>query len=613
MNKRLKRQLELAGLLNENKQTKSLPSMELVKEGLDGMTYAIVRENKKYFIKKAETKQNLTEHDFDFLHGLANKIKSGYRSFEDATVKLNLIFEDINRNFDGKETNILESDMLDEKKYVLKQPKPKTTNYKLTPEPEMDFGAEEGGDEFDFGSEEGEGDEFDFGGEEEGGDEEFDFGAEEGGEGDEEFDFGGDEEGDTEGGDEEFDFGGDEEMDLGDEEAEEDFGLETGDNIKDIQKLTGKLGQELRDTEDISSDMQKWVAKSVLAALNMDTLDDSDKQDIVSSITDKDELEEVVIPTVSDDDDDYHDYDADLTGPGGPNWSLPRVEEDDDDWSQYDLKEYDEDLETGRGGERDLDDEQLLYDNTIEEEDNVLRASDLGGDDDEHEYDPSLDSQGGPNWSLPRQGSRRAFRKGLGESVENLNEDHFNDRMETHEQLNAYLDLEDMIRSYDFELGWCHKEKDEDPERKTIYLDLKDGNEKLAKVRINSIGDMEIGYMEGKNFIGEPLDSLSDIDEYLGETVNESDMMENDREEAPTKTPTRTKPDTRPGRKRPFQPPRPSEDPDPKASDREETPTKTPTRTKPGTKPGRKRPFQPPRPSEDPDPKAGYDDDVEFE
>ena len=238
----------------------------------------------------------------------------------------------------------------------------------------------------------------------------------------------------------------------------------------------------------------------------------------------------------------------------------------------------------------------------------------MGGDDDEHEYDPSLDSQGGPNWSLPRQGSRRAFRKGLGESVENLNEDHFNDRMETHEQLNAYLDLEDMIRSYDFELGWCHKEKDEDPERKTIYLDLKDGNEKLAKVRINSIGDMEIGYMEGKNFIGEPLDSLSDIDEYLGETVNESGMIENDiLNPAPAPAEPTTKPGTKPEEDDPFNP-TPTEDPDPKAREKRGGPSPAPAEPtiKPGTKPTEDDPWAP-TPTEDPDPKADYDDDVEFE
>ena len=37
--------------------------------------------------------------------------------------------------------------------------------------------------------------------------------------------------------------------------------------------MTGKLGQKIRDTEDLSSDIMKWVAKSVLSALDLDQMD----------------------------------------------------------------------------------------------------------------------------------------------------------------------------------------------------------------------------------------------------------------------------------------------------------------------------------------------------
>ena len=91
---------------------------------------------------------------------------------------------------------------------------------------------------------------------------------------------GGEEEGDTEETDvEEFGDEGDEDLELEDSD----------DEIKDIQSTTGKLGQQLRDVEDISSDMQKWVAKSVLSALDLDTMDSEDKKDIIKTIKKKEE------------------------------------------------------------------------------------------------------------------------------------------------------------------------------------------------------------------------------------------------------------------------------------------------------------------------------------
>jgi len=260
----LNRMLELADIKPIIKQSKmSLSNFELVKESANGNTYAIVRENKKYFIKSTETKDIITESQFDYIGGLSNKNKTSFSSFEKATRHLNLMFEEINNHYDVENVNILESNRLDEKRFVLKMKKKKSAPAEEPAVEEPAVEEPETEDEFDFDAEE----------DAEGGDE-FDFDAEE----------------DTEGGDESVE-------EFGGEETDEDLELDDSeDNIKDIQSTTGKLGQQLRDTEDISSDMQKWVAKSVLSALDLDNMDSEDKKDIIRTVkrkSDDNESEEV--------------------------------------------------------------------------------------------------------------------------------------------------------------------------------------------------------------------------------------------------------------------------------------------------------------------------------
>ena len=175
--------------------------------------------------------------------------------------------------------------MINEKKFVLKQPKTKKSKTPV----DDDMGFEVGdGEEFDSGSD----DEFNFDDSEEGSDDEFDFGDDEEGGSDDEFNFDDSEEGS----DDEFNFddseeGSDDEFNFDDSEDD----LEGGeDGIKDIQRTTGKLGQQLRDTEDLSSDTQKWVAKSVLSALKLDNMDETDKEDIINTIENSDSGDEDV-------------------------------------------------------------------------------------------------------------------------------------------------------------------------------------------------------------------------------------------------------------------------------------------------------------------------------
>ena len=877
--KTLKRMLELADIkpiIKESKET-LLSSMEIVKKSIDGNTYAIVRENKKYFIKSTKTKENLKESDFNYIGGIQNKTKKSFNSFSDVTKHLNLMFEEINNHSNVDNVNILESDLLNEKKYILKLKKPKTEPAPAPAPVEDEFGGgEEGGDEFDFGTEGEEGgDEFDFDAEGEGGDE-FDFDVEgeegeveefgaEGEEGGDEFDF------DAEGeGGEEFDF--DAEGEGGEElDVELDDDLE-GSSIKDIQSTTGVLGQQIRDTEDISSDMQKWVAKSVLSALDLDNMDVKDKQDIINTVKSADKEIEVGAETTDEfsfedeieessdelglnvskttepdvqtwetppnsesgygdqkrmpwesnnrgydednpdiggdederiaepgkagedmlildviDDDSYDIPNAEAEALYGPNTypeysrepsyrakkqadkdirthyykSAPPGFETDpsDEWRKhklpYDTKFLDEDDDTWY---KEMEDVGILAPNTYEEElglppatkesvnevstysiyhhpisdmddrnKKIVKKGVLHKDTikvikqlaekmetstedfevfkesvNEAAYDDPIrkkaeekysyikqinvdnkpteivepgeyvtletdyertysagfafkvrkpmdakelaiqvsvasgwfpqdipfqlktNKKGPHQQSRPKSPVKYEFPMGptlFDESVNGerayLGQGEFIDRMDTMEQERSYEDIEDMASQYGYTIGWCHKEKTEDPEETLIFLDVKNGSENILKVRINSAGDMEIGQMEGKKFVGEPIDSFSDFDEVLNEKQIDEDMgiydditMAPKPQRAPEEEPARPQvdpgvpekepPSKRPSRQ-PFTPPPyidPGDEPGPKAGDETVAPPKPSHllhRDEPGPKAGDET-IAPPKP-----------------
>jgi hypothetical protein len=95
---------------------------------------------------------------------------------------------------------------------------------------------------------------------------------------------------------------GDEDMSMGDDEMPtDDMGMDdeegttepVGDNNDDtvtfklIQKLTGKLGQKLRvlntnEEDEMSSKDIKYVINSILSALDLENLDEEDKEDIMN-------------------------------------------------------------------------------------------------------------------------------------------------------------------------------------------------------------------------------------------------------------------------------------------------------------------------------------------
>ncbi len=63
------------------------------------------------------------------------------------------------------------------------------------------------------------------------------------------------------------------------------------DYMSDIQKFSGKLGQSLRDVkEKMESDDIKYVINMVLSAVNLDALDEEDKEEIAERFEPKDDF-----------------------------------------------------------------------------------------------------------------------------------------------------------------------------------------------------------------------------------------------------------------------------------------------------------------------------------
>ena len=133
--------------------------------------------------------------------------------------------------------------------------------------------------------------------------------------------------------------------------------------------------------------------------------------------------------------------------------------------------------------------------------------------------------------------------------------------MASYEQDMAYEDVEYMARQHGMDVELCHKDRAKDPEEQTIYLDLIKKDKVVAKIRINTAGDIEMGHMTGKVFKGEPVDSHSDFDEVLAEKgIKMMPQTAPARPQTAPDTDTPTKP-AKPGTdkpspsKRPFTPP----------------------------------------------------------
>lgn len=218
----------------------------------DGMSYEIVKERQGYIIKKV-----VTEGVTEYIEPMKNR--KYYSSYSQAFKRLNLFAAELNRLNENEEGVSLFGE---QKKFVLKTPKPvapeaapeemmappvappAVPSPELPPSPEMaPMGAEPG----------------------------MDAGAPMP-------DLGGGELPD-EGGDEEISMDTEVETEVGGGEAEEKV------TFKTIQKLTGKLTQKIRtldNEEGMTSENIKYVINMVLSSLDLGSLSEEDKEDIMS-------------------------------------------------------------------------------------------------------------------------------------------------------------------------------------------------------------------------------------------------------------------------------------------------------------------------------------------
>jgi len=284
----LDRVRELMGKMQPLNENTSLSELELIKKGPNNVIYGVVRENHKYFIKTTnKTSGKVVAEDFDYIGGLQNKFSEAYDSYAAATKQLNLKFDMLNESLGiNTHTNILESDGV------------RAGFGFVVEEEEIEEGnafsgalakaKEEGKDEFEVDGKTYKVDESESKLEEEKEMEEqkkvlkvdtpapAEPAMEEPVE------------------DEVDDFGG-EEMDMEEpsmdmeEPAMDDEGDDEEDSTKKIQKLTGKIGQAIRELDEPDAELEKYVINSIISALHLDQFSDEDIEDIISKLEGEDE------------------------------------------------------------------------------------------------------------------------------------------------------------------------------------------------------------------------------------------------------------------------------------------------------------------------------------
>jgi hypothetical protein len=168
-------------------------------------------------------KCGINESELDYISGGMNKKKDRFKSYSAALKRMNLVFKPLNEEYNDGKGHSMYDEMEEQEKFVLNV-------------------ADEDGEEemdMDMGDDEMEDDEMD-----------------------------------TDMGDDEMDVEVDGEVDM------EGF-------MKPIQKLTGKLGQKLRDSgEELGSADIKYVLNSIISAVDLETLDDEDRDDVLDRFED---------------------------------------------------------------------------------------------------------------------------------------------------------------------------------------------------------------------------------------------------------------------------------------------------------------------------------------
>jgi hypothetical protein len=220
--------------------------VEFGKTLADGLQYEIVKEKLGYIIKKR------IDESLDYIEPMKNR--KYYKSYSQALKRMNLLAGELNR-LNENEQEVSMFNLEEQKKFTLKLPKQEVPTPEPAPAPEPEAAP---ADDMEM---------------------DMDMSL------------------DTEGGDESMD------MEMDTETPE--MGAEEEVDFKVVQKLTGKLGQKIRTMNDsvgMTSEDIKYVLNSVLSALDLEKLDDEDKEDIM------DKFEEVEADYESD------EMDLDMTG-----------------------------------------------------------------------------------------------------------------------------------------------------------------------------------------------------------------------------------------------------------------------------------------------------------
>jgi hypothetical protein len=222
--------------------------IEFGKTLADGVQYEIVKEKLGYIIKKR------IDESLDYIEPMKNR--KYYKSYSQALKRMNLLAGELNR-LNENEEEVSMFTLGEQKKFTLKLPKQEVPTPEPAPAPEPEAAP---ADDMEM---------------------DMDMSV------------------DTEGGDESMD------MDMEMDAETPEMGAEEEVDFKVIQKLTGKLGQKIRTMNDsvgMTSEDIKYVLNSVLSALDLEKLDDEDKEDIMAK------LEEVETDYESD------EMDFDMTG-----------------------------------------------------------------------------------------------------------------------------------------------------------------------------------------------------------------------------------------------------------------------------------------------------------
>jgi hypothetical protein len=272
---------------------------------VDGNTYHIEKEKNGYVIKRT-----VNESQIDYVEPMKNR--KYYPSYSQAFKRLNLIVKEINDLY-GNDSNV--SLFGEQKKFVLKTPKPEPSTEPMDSVPSAPTPAPAPSPSTEMPSPEGESDMPPMPDEEMPDD---------------------------------MDGMGDEEMPddmdgMGDEEMPDDEGDDDMVSFKTIQKLTGKLAQKLRKLnqgeEPISADDTKYVLNSVLSALDLSVLSDEDMEDIISKLEDSEFDSDDETEEPSDDMDDMSDEempdDEDAPPPPSSDEELPEYEMTEEETNEY--------------------------------------------------------------------------------------------------------------------------------------------------------------------------------------------------------------------------------------------------------------------------------------